>query len=101
MTDTISLKPGIDIALNPRGGTGERGRAVCIVGATLSAAAGVTITGVDLSQPLSPELRERMLRALHDHHVVVFPGQGLSREQQYTVTANFGEIPRPAAREPQ
>jgi taurine dioxygenase len=103
MTDTIPLKPGIDIALNPapRGGTGERGRAVCILGAPLSAAAGVTITGVDLTQPLLPELRDRILGAFRDHHVIVFPDQALSREQQYTFTANFGEIERHVARNPQ
>ena len=103
MTDTIPLKPGIDIALNPapRGGTGERGRAVCILEAPLSAAAGVTITGVDLTQPLLPELRDRILAAFCDHHVIVFPDQALSREQQYTFTANFGEIERHVARNPQ
>src|SRR5712671_2646133 len=103
MTETIPLKPGIDNALNPapRGGTGERGRAVCILGAPLSAAAGVTITGVDLTQPLLPELRDRILGAFRDHRVIVFPDQALSREQQYTFTANFGEIERHVARNPQ
>src|SRR5260370_25883919 len=97
----MPLAPRIGTALNPRGGTGERGRAVCIVGTPLSAAAGVTITGVDLTQPLSPELRDRILRAFCDHHVIVFPDQVLSREQQYTFTANFGEIARHVARNPQ
>jgi alpha-ketoglutarate-dependent taurine dioxygenase len=103
MTASIPLKPGIDNALNPapRGGTGERGRAVCILGAPLSAVAGVTITGVDLTQPLLPELRDRILGAFLDHHVIVFPDQALSREQQYTFTANFGEIERHVARNPQ
>jgi alpha-ketoglutarate-dependent taurine dioxygenase len=103
MTDTIPLTPRIGTALNPasRGGTGERGRANCIVGTPSSAAAGVTITGVDLTRPVSPELRDRMLTALHDHHVIVFPDQVLSREQQYTFTANFGEIERHVARSPQ
>src|SRR5258705_9641137 len=103
MTETIPLKPGIDNALNPapRGGTGERGRAVCILGTPLSAAAGVTITGVDLTQPLLPELRDRILGAFRDHRVIVFPDQALSREQQYTFTANFGEIERHVARNPQ
>jgi taurine dioxygenase len=103
MTDPIPLTPHIGTALNPapRGGTGKRGRADCIVGTPLSAAAGVKITGVDLTQPLSPELRGRILRALHDHHVIVFPDQVLSREQQYTFTANFGEIETHVARNPQ
>jgi taurine dioxygenase len=103
MTEAIPLTPVIGNALNPTtpGGTGERGRANCIVGTPLSAAAGVTITGVDLTRPLSPELRDRMLTALHDHHVIVFPDQVLSREQQYTFMANFGEIEPHVARNPQ
>jgi alpha-ketoglutarate-dependent taurine dioxygenase len=103
MTHPIPLTPSIGTALNPapHGGTGERGRAICIVGAPLSAAAGVTITGVNLTQPLSPELRDRILTALCDHHVIVFPDQALSREQQYTFTANFGEIERHVERNPQ
>ncbi len=103
MTDAIPLTPRIGAALNPapRGRTGERGGAICIVGPPLSAAAGVKITGVDLTQPLSPELRDRILRAFRDHHVIVFPDQALSREQQYTFTANFGEIERHVARNPQ
>ena len=103
MTEAIPLTPVIGNALNPTtpGGTGERGRANCIVGTPLSAAAGVTITGVDLTQPLLPELRDRILGAFRDHHVIVFPDQALSREQQYTFTANFGEIERHVARNPQ
>jgi alpha-ketoglutarate-dependent taurine dioxygenase len=70
-------------------------------GAPLSAAAGVTITGADLSRPLSPELKLEMLEALRDHHVVVFPDQVLTREQQYAAIANFGEIERHGARNPE
>jgi alpha-ketoglutarate-dependent taurine dioxygenase len=62
------------------------------IGATLSAAAGVTITGLDLAQPLSPDSRELIRTAFLAHHVVVFPDQLLTREQQYAFTANFGEV---------
>jgi taurine dioxygenase len=62
------------------------------MGPTLSAAAGVSITGVDLRTPLSTELWHLIRKAFLDHHVVVFPSQELTREQQYTFTANFGEI---------
>jgi alpha-ketoglutarate-dependent taurine dioxygenase len=65
-----------------------------IVRAPLAAAAGASITGVDLAQPLSPELKERIVRLFRDHHVLVFPDQRLSREQQYAFTANFGQIER-------
>jgi alpha-ketoglutarate-dependent taurine dioxygenase len=64
----------------------------CLVGAQLSAAGGVAISGADLLQPLSPELKIRVLEAFRDHHVVVFPDLVLSREQQYAFVANFGEI---------
>lgn len=63
-----------------------------VVGAQLSPAGGVTITGLDLSQPLAPGVWERIREAFRDHHVVVFPDQVLNREQQYAFAANFGEI---------
>lgn len=62
------------------------------VGTRLSAAGGAIIAGLDLSQPLSPELRFLILEAFRDHHVLVFPEQALSREQQYAFVANFGEV---------
>jgi alpha-ketoglutarate-dependent taurine dioxygenase len=64
----------------------------CRVGTRLSAAGGVIMSDVDLSQPLSPELSASILKAFRDHHVLVFPDQTLSREQQYAFAANFGEI---------
>lgn len=73
----------------------------CAIGARLTPAGGVTITGLDLSQPLSPHARERIRKAFRDHHVVVFPDQALSREQQYTFIANFGEIEAHGGRNPQ
>jgi taurine dioxygenase len=66
----------------------------CVVGAPLSAAGGIIITGIDLAQPLPSELRDRILEVFRDHHVIAFPDQMLTREQQYTFTANFGEIER-------
>lgn len=69
------------------------------VGARLSTAGGVRISGVDLSRPLSPELKTSILGAFREHHVVVFPGQALSREQQYAFAANFGEIEPSGARD--
>ncbi len=70
----------------------------CLVGDRLSPAGGVSITGADLSQPLSSDLKIRIFEGLRDHHVVVFPDQLLSRQAQYTFVANFGEIEPPAAR---
>jgi alpha-ketoglutarate-dependent taurine dioxygenase len=62
------------------------------VGPRLSAAAGVEITGIDVAQPLAPEPKAHILRAFRDHHVVVFPGQALTREQQYAFAQNLGEV---------
>jgi len=63
-----------------------------IVGPRLSVAGGVAITGIDLAEPLPPEPKRQILRAFRDYHVVVFPGQALTREQQYDFARNFGEI---------
>jgi alpha-ketoglutarate-dependent taurine dioxygenase len=73
----------------------------CAVGPRLSPACGVALVGVDLSRPLSPALRKRIAQALLLHHVVVFPGQELSREAQFAFTANFGEVDYPEARRAQ
>jgi len=63
-----------------------------VVGPRLSAASGIAITGIDLAESLSPELEAKILQAFLDHHVVVFPGQVLTREQQYAFARNFGEV---------
>ena len=68
------------------------------IGERLSPAGGISITGADLSQPLSPDLKIQILAALRHHHVVVFPNQLLSREEQYAFAANFGGMEPPAAR---
>ena len=65
---------------------------VLVMGSRLSAAGGVTITGIDLAEPLAPEAKGPILEAFRDHHVVVFPGQALTREQQYGFARNFGEV---------
>jgi taurine dioxygenase len=60
--------------------------------AALSLAGGAEITGIDLSQPLSDTARDGIHQALLDHQFLVFRGQSLSREQQYTFTERFGEV---------
>ena len=50
------------------------------------------IAGIDLSQKLSPELRDAIVEAFLADHVVVFPDQALTREQQFGFAANFGEV---------
>ena len=68
------------------------------VGPTRTPAAGVAIMGADLSRPLPPGLREAILAALLRHHVVIFPGQTLTREQQFVFTAAFGAVEPSRAR---
>src|SRR5439155_12606596 len=72
--------------------SGERADRACIVGPRMSQAGGVAITGLDLAEPLSPEQKDPILKAFHEHQIVVFRGQALTREQQYAFAFNFGEI---------
>jgi alpha-ketoglutarate-dependent taurine dioxygenase len=61
-------------------------------GGRLSPTGGVRIEGIDLAQPLAPEQKDAIYAALLAHHIVVFPGQPLTREQQFAFAANFGEV---------
>jgi alpha-ketoglutarate-dependent taurine dioxygenase len=69
----------------------------CAVGCRLSTAGGVAISGIDLSRPLSSASRQRICDAVLAAHVIVFPGQRLSREAQFAFTAHFGEVEDPEA----
>lgn len=69
-----------------------------IGGLRLSAAGGVAIDGIDLSQPLPAAARDLILAAFREHHVVVFHDQTLTREQQFAFAAGFGEVEAPVAR---
>lgn len=57
----------------------------------LSDAAGAEITGLDLAQPMSDALRDVILDAFTDHHVLVFRDQDLTGDQQFAMTERFGE----------
>ena len=63
-----------------------------VAGERLSKPLGVATDDIDLSQPLTRGDHARIRAALLGRHVVVFPGQSLSREQQYAFTAQFGEV---------
>ena len=67
-------------------------------GPPLSAAGGVAIDGIDLSQPLPATAKDLILAAFREHQVVVFHDQTLTREQQFTFAAGFGEVEAPVAR---
>ncbi len=53
---------------------------------------GAEISGVDLSRPLSAELREELNRALLEWKVLFFRGQHLSSESQREFARNWGEL---------
>jgi alpha-ketoglutarate-dependent taurine dioxygenase len=58
----------------------------------LSPAGGVRISGIDLAPPLSSQAKDSIVAAFLAHHVVVFPEQSLTREQQFAFAAHFGEV---------
>lgn len=58
----------------------------------LSAACGAEITGVDLTQELSPETVAAIRQAWNDHIVLVFRGQKITQEQQLRFASYFGSL---------
>src|ERR1051326_9210843 len=69
----------------PRAGEGQRAR-------RLSPAGGIEVTGIDLANPLPSHDLATIWAALLAHHIVIFPGQSLSREQQFAFAARLGEV---------
>jgi taurine dioxygenase len=60
--------------------------------AKLSPDTGAEVTGVDLTLPLQPELRERLMRAFVEHSVLVFRDQRLDALQFLAAMQNFGKV---------
>ncbi|MEI7710819.1 MAG: TauD/TfdA family dioxygenase [Rhodospirillales bacterium] len=60
--------------------------------ASLEDFGGIEIADLDLSRPLTEAQRDRVMRLFRKHPVLVFRGQNLTKDQQYTFTLNFGEI---------
>ncbi|WP_295542165.1 TauD/TfdA family dioxygenase [uncultured Pseudacidovorax sp.] len=50
------------------------------------------IEGVDLTQPIGPEVRRELQQALLDFEVLFFPPQPLTPEQHVALAAVFGEL---------
>ncbi|HEX2151613.1 MAG TPA: TauD/TfdA family dioxygenase [Stellaceae bacterium] len=63
-----------------------------VAGEFLSEAAGIRLRGFDLTQPLDAQTKDAIRAVLLAHHVIVFPGQSLTREQQFAFAANFGKV---------
>jgi alpha-ketoglutarate-dependent 2,4-dichlorophenoxyacetate dioxygenase len=55
-------------------------------------ATGVRIARLDLSPPFALAIVDTIRAAILTHHVVVFPDQSLTREQQAAFAANFGRV---------
>ena len=66
----------------------------------LSPAGGVRIAGIDLAQPLSPGDKDDIWRSFLANHIVVFPEQTLSREEQFRFAASLGEVEAHGAHRP-
>ena len=58
----------------------------------LTPAIGAEVHGLDLASDLDPEVFDRVHEAFLEHHVLVFRGQSLSREQHKAVGRRFGEL---------
>lgn len=53
---------------------------------------GAEIEGVDLSKPLSPQLREELNEALLEWKVIFFRNQDITSEEQIAFAQNFGDL---------
>ena len=58
---------------------------------------GAEITGVDISQPLAPEVILEIREAWLKHQVVFFPRQSIGPDDQIRFASYFGEITMPSA----
>ncbi len=59
--------------------------------APLSGALGVEIRGLDLAQPPSPDLAQRLRELWHRHHLLLFRGLAWTPAQQIAFARAFGE----------
>jgi len=53
---------------------------------------GAEISGIDMRQPLTPELRDKLRGLLLEHKVIFFRDQVISTEQQIAFAREFGEL---------
>ncbi len=61
---------------------------ICLLDAPL----GAEVIGLDLREPVTPELFQRLHRAHLDHHVLVFRDQRITPEQQIEFSRRFGPL---------
>jgi alpha-ketoglutarate-dependent taurine dioxygenase len=53
---------------------------------------GVEVTGINLAEPFDDSVRDAILDAMVNHHILVFPNQSLTKDQQFAFTERFGEV---------
>src|SRR5688500_2528926 len=58
----------------------------------LSPALGAEISGVDLTEPLSPRVVDAIRQAWNDHLVLVFRDQAITQDEQLRFASYFGEL---------
>ena len=58
----------------------------------LSPALGAEILGLDLRQPLTPDIAAGIIAAWHEHLILLFRDQRLSEEDQVRFARHFGEL---------
>lgn len=58
----------------------------------LSPVAGAEVLGLDLSRPIGDAVKEAIIEAFLEHHVLAFRDQDLTKDQQEAFTLNFGEL---------
>ena len=55
-------------------------------------ALGASVTGIDLSEPVSSNLFKKIMEVWNEHLLLVFPDQKLSKEEHIDFSRNFGEL---------
>lgn len=58
----------------------------------LSPVAGAEVLGLDLSRPIDDAVKEAIIEAFLEHHVLAFRDQDITKDQQEAFTLNFGEL---------
>jgi taurine dioxygenase len=67
----------------------------------ITSVVGSVVAGLDIGQPLTPEITEQLHAALHDRGVLFFRNQVLSAGQMHEFATHFGRpIPEPAIPDP-
>jgi|APSaa5957512535_1039671.scaffolds.fasta_scaffold64374_2 taurine dioxygenase len=66
----------------------------------ISDVGGVDITDVDLSKPIDAAMKDAIMRAFLEFHILVFRDQNLSKDAQNRFSQNFGELEHHVGRLP-